>query len=181
LLYHINFGLPPVAPGSRVVLPVKKMAPRDAVAAENLPQWNVYGPETPGLAEACFFFDLAADAEGQTQALLRSADGKQGVSVRFNKRQLPCFTLWKQRQAMADGYVTGLEPAINYPNVRSFEKSKGRVAQLSSGEIRRFELSIEAHPDAAAVTAAEHAIAAIQGTVTPEICAKPDPQWSAAG
>ena len=89
LLYHINFGPPLVSPGASVVLPVKKMAPRDAVAAANLPQWNVYGPETPGLGEACFFFDLAADAAGQTRALLRSADAKQGVSVSSTSGSCP--------------------------------------------------------------------------------------------
>ena len=100
--------------------------------------------------------------------------------MRFNKTQLPCFTLWKNCQATADGYVTGLEPAINYPNVRSFEKRKGRVAQLAPGETRRFEVSIEAHTNAAAVAAAEQAIAAIQGSMAPEVRAKPDPDWSAA-
>jgi galactose mutarotase-like enzyme len=180
LLYHINFGLPLLTPGAKVVVPIKKMAPRDAVAQANLREWNVYGPETPGLGEACFFFDLAADSAGQTQVLLRSATGKQGVSVKFNKGQLPCFTLWKNRQAAADGYVTGLEPSINFPNRKSFEKEKGRVAVLAPGETRRFEVSIEAHPDAAAIAAAEKAVAAIQDSVKPEICAAPDPQWSPA-
>jgi galactose mutarotase-like enzyme len=180
LLYHINFGLPLLTAGAKVMAPVKKLAPRDAVATANLPEWNVYGPETPGLGEACFFFDLAADAAGQTQVLLRSAAGKQGVSVKFNKSQLPCFTLWKNRQAAADGYVTGLEPSINFPNRKSFEKEKGRVAVLAPGETRRFEVSIEAHGDAAAVATAEKAVAALQGSVAPEICRQPDPQWSPA-
>ena len=47
------------------------------------------------------------------------------MSIKFNKRQLPCFTLWKNRQAAVDGYVTGLEPATNYPNPKPFEKEKG--------------------------------------------------------
>jgi galactose mutarotase-like enzyme len=179
LLYHINFGVPLLTPGAKVVAPVKKVAPHNAVAVANLPEWNVYGPETPGLPEACFFFDLAADPAGRTQALLRSAAGNQGVSVKFNKNQLPCFTLWKNRQAAADGYVTGLEPAINFPNRKSFEKEKGRVATLAPGETRRFEVSIEAHADAASVAAAEKAIAAIQGSVVPEVCPQPNPQWSA--
>ena len=179
LLYHINFGVPLLAPGARVMLPVKKAAPRDAVAAANVPDWNIYGPESPGLGEACFFFDLLADAAGRTQALLRNPAGDQGVSVKFNKNQLPCFTLWKNRQAAADGYVTGLEPGINFPNRRSFEKQQGRVIVLDGGESRTFELTIEAHGDAAEVSAAEKAVAAIQGKVTPEICSQPEPHWSA--
>ena len=180
LLYHTNFGLPLVDPGSKVVLPVRKMAPRDAAGAGNLDQWDTYGPETPGAPEAVFFFELAADAAGATQATLRDAAGNQGVTLRFNKSQLPYFTLWKNRQAAVDGYVTGLEPAINFPNARSFEKEQGRVAVLAPGESRSFELSLEVHLDAAGVEAAEQAVAKLQQGVTPEILRQPSPEWSPA-
>ena len=179
LLYHINFGVPLVGKGATVAAPVKRLAPRDAVAAADVPTWNAYGPETPGSTEVCHFFDLAADAAGNTMAVLRSADGSQGVSVKFNKRQLSCFTVWKNRQAAIDGYVTGLEPATNFPNPKSFEKAHGRVAILAPGEMRRFELAIEAYDHADAVKAAERAVATIQATVKPEICDKPDPDWAA--
>jgi len=178
LLYHTNFGLPFVDPGSKVVLPVRKLAPRDAAAVGNIAQWDTYGAETPGSAEAVFFFDLADDAAGETQAVLRNSAGTSGVSLRFNKRQLPCFTLWKNPQAAADGYVTGLEPAINFPNCKSFEKEKGRVAVLAPGESRTFELSMEVHPDASSVAAAEQSVAKLQAGVTPEILQQSDPEWS---
>lgn len=178
LLYHINFGPPLAAPGSTVRLPVRKVAPRDAVAVANMDQWAVYGPETPGLGEVVFFFDLAADADGQTQAVLCNPDGDRGVGLKFNKTQLPCFSLWKNRQAAADGYVTGLEPATNFPNVRSFEKQQGRVLTLAPGESRHFELTLEAYGDVAAVAAAQHAVAALQAAVEPQISRQHDPAWS---
>jgi len=178
LLYHINFGPPLLGPGAKVVLPVAKVAPRDQVAVGNLSEWDTYGPETPGSAEAVFFFDLAAERDGHTWALLRNAAGSQGVSLKFNKTQLPCFTLWKNRQAEADGYVTGLEPAINFPNVKSFEKQKGRVAVLQPGESRQFEIAIEVHADAHGVKAAEEAVAKIQQGTTPEVLSRPYPEWS---
>lgn len=179
LLYHINFGVPLLSPGAKVSLPVKKVAPRDSIAAADMDHWNVYDPETPGKPEACLFFDLLADAAGQTRAVLRSVGGDQGVSVKFNKKQLPCFTIWRQRQAAVDGYVTGLEPATNFPNVKSFEKKQGRVVTLAPGETRRFDVSIEAHADAASLAAAEQAVAAIQGSAQPEVCRQPDANWSA--
>ena len=92
---------------------------------------------------------------------------------------MPCFTVWKNHQAAIDGYVTGLEPATNYPNPKSFEKEKGRVVPLAPSESHRSEITIEAHLDAAAVTAAERAVAAIQGTTVPEVCNKPDSNWAA--
>ena len=178
LLYHINFGVPLLASGAKVVLPVKKAAPSDAAAAASLPEWNIYGKDTPGPNQVCFFFDLLADAANQTQTLLRSAAGGRGVSLKFDKSQLPCFTIWKCQRAIADGYLASFEPAINFPNRRSFEKQQGRVAVFAPGETRRFEVTIEAHPDAASVAAAENAIAAIQGNVSPEICTQPDRNWS---
>jgi galactose mutarotase-like enzyme len=180
LLYHVNFGPPLLSPGARVVLPVAKVAPRDDVAVGNAPEWDVYGPETPGSPEACFFFELLGDDAGRTQALLRSADGARGVSLKFNKNQLPCFTLWKNRQAAADGYVTGLEPAINFPNPKTFEKEKGRVAVLAPGESRTFEVQIEVYADAAGVATAEQAVAALQRRAAPQVSDEPDPEWSAS-
>jgi galactose mutarotase-like enzyme len=178
LLYHVNFGMPLVGPGAKVVVPIAKMAPRDAAGVGNLGEWDTYGPETPGAPEAVFFFDLAADAAGHTQALLHSASADCGVSLKFLKKQLPCFTLWKNRQAAADGYVTGLEPSINFPNRKSFEKEKGRVAVLAPGESRTFEVAMEVHPDAASVAAAKKAVAEFQRGVMPKFLPQPDPQWS---
>ncbi|NQU25402.1 MAG: aldose 1-epimerase family protein [Candidatus Nealsonbacteria bacterium] len=178
LLYHVNFGAPLLDPGSKVVLPVSKVAPRDEVAVGNVAEWDTYGPETPGAAEAVFFFELASGYDGRTQTLLHNAAGDRGVSLKFDRNELPYFTLWKNRQAAVDGYVTGMEPAINFPNAKSFEKQQGRVATLRPGETRRFELSIEAHGDAASVEAAEAAVTKIQQSSTPEVLDRPNPDWS---
>jgi len=178
LLYHINFGTPMLNPGSKVVLPVRKVAPRDAVAVGNVAEWDAYGPETPGLTEAVFFCELASDAAGHTQALLHNAEGNQGVSIKYNTTELPCFTVWKNRQAAADSYVTGLEPATNYPNARAFEKEKGRVIVLGPGQSRQFQVTLEAHPDATSVTTAKEAVGRLQAGVSPQILPQPDPQWS---
>ena len=99
--------------------------------------------------------------------------------MKFNKNQLPCFTLWKNRQAECDGYVTGLEPAINFPNVKSFERQMGRVAVLAPGESRSYEVAIEAHGDAAGVQAAAAAVSACRPR-SAEICSGPDPAWAPA-
>ncbi len=179
LLYHINFGPPLLEPGARVVLPVVKAAPRDKVAAGDAAHWDVCGPETPGSAEAVFFFELAADERGCTRTVLRNQAGDQAVSLKFDKRELPCFSLWKNRQSAADGYVTGLEPGINFPNPKSFEKRQGRVAVLQPGQSRSFTIEVEVHVGAAAVAAAEEAVARLQRDVSPEILDQPHAAWSA--
>ena len=179
LLYHINFGTPLLEPGSKLVAPAAKVAPRDEVAVGNVAEWDTYGPETPGSCEAVFFFDMAAAADGTTEVLLHNAAASKGVSLKYNKNQLPCFTQWKNRQAKVDGYVTGLEPGINHPNVKSFEKQHGRVAILTPGESRTFRLDIDAHADADAVAAAKQAVATLCEGITPEVLQQPDPDWSA--
>ena len=178
LLYHINFGAPLLESGSKVVLPVVKLAPRDAAAMSNVPQWDTYGAETPGLPEVVFFHDLAADSKGDTQVLLHNAAGSRGVSLKFNKNQLPCFTQWKCQRAAADGYVTGLEPGVNFPNVRSFEQQHRRVAVLQPGESRRFEIDIHAHTNADEVAKVKQAVAKLQEGTVPTVLDRPDPEWS---
>ncbi len=179
LLYHVNFGVPLLEPGAKAVVPVRKLAPRDVVAKGNLSEWDTYGPPTPGLAEAVFYLQLCADGNGNTEAVLHNEAGSQGVAIRHNTGQLPCFALWKNMQAEQDGYVTGMEPAINFPNRKSFEKQHGRVVAMKPGEQRTFELTIEALPDEAAVAAAAARVARLQDGTTPQILDRPDPQWSA--
>ena len=179
LLYHINFGAPLLDPGSKLVAPAAKVAPRDAYAAQSIADWDTYDPETPGSCELCNFFDLDADATGQTRVLLHNAAGNQGVSVLFNKNQLPCFAQWKSRQAIADGYVTGLEPATNFPNPRPFEEKKGRVAVLQPGESRIFEITIEAHDSATAVDEARTAVEKLAEGLVTKVLQQPDADWSA--
>ena len=98
---------------------------------------------------------------GNTQVLLHNPAAMQGVGLKFNLRQLPCFTIWKNREAVADGYVTGLEPATNYPNTKTFEKSWPRRL-LVRGRVAAIELEIAALKSAAEVRSATEEIQRLQ-------------------
>jgi galactose mutarotase-like enzyme len=179
LLYHANFGPPILDPGAQVVLPAKTVVPRDARAAEGIATWNTYPNEQAAFSEQVYFFELAADGEGQTHVLLKNSHGTQGVSLRYSTRQLPCFTLWKNTQMAADGYVTGLEPATNYPNPRSFEGEQGRFVKLAPGETARFAVELQVHGDAQAVSAAEQQVAGLQAG-KPKVHSAPARPWTKA-
>lgn len=181
LLYHTNFGRPLLEAGAKVVLPAQSVVPQTPRAAEGASAWDVYGDEQPGFTEQVYFFELLSAPNGETETLLRNAAGDHGVSLRFNRRQLPYFTLWKSTQAAVDGYVTGLEPATNLPNPRDYEARQGRVVKLAGHEERTFELRIEAHTTLASVAAAESRIAALQGGVATQVFDRPRPGWSAEG
>jgi hypothetical protein len=178
MLYHINFGPPLLGAGSQVVAPVKKLVPRTPAAASNLPAWMNYPAPVPSTGEQVYFFALQGDARQQTAVLLQNPTADRGVSVHFNTAQLPCFTLWKNPTAEADGYVTGLEPATNFPNPRSYEEVNNRVVSLSAGEKRTFEVELQVQRSAAEVATMRQQIENLQRH-PPEICNQPQPGWCA--
>jgi galactose mutarotase-like enzyme len=180
LLYHINLGEPVLGEGSRFIAPLRNVVPRDPRAAEDVKTWDRYLGPTVGYAEQVYFCDLLADAEGYTSALFAAPDGDRGMSLRFKTQQLPYFTLWKKTAAIADGYVTGLEPATNFPNARSFEEECGRLKRLAGGETATFEIDFNIHRGRTAVESAKNSIATLQKDVRPKIADQPQPDWCSA-
>jgi hypothetical protein len=162
LLYHWNFGPPHLDEGARFVAPVKTVCPITPRAAEGIGHYDVFGPPQAGFAEQVYLFTLHADAGGKTLVLLRNRAADKGVVLRFDVNQLPCFTLWKSTQGLREGYVTGLEPGVNYPNARPFEQSHGRVRTLPPGGSHLAETVLEALAGAAQVEAARKEIQALQ-------------------
>jgi hypothetical protein len=144
LLYHCNLGPPFLGPGSRVLLPIHEMAPLTPRAAESIDTYESYGAPVTGFTEQVYAYDPLADDAGRTVALLCNQSADRGVAIRFNRRELPCFTVWKNTAAVGDGYVTGLEPATNYPNFKTFERQQGRVPVLPPGGRWSCSWSIEA-------------------------------------
>ena len=173
LVYHWNFGPPQLEEGSRFQAPIKTVCPRDARAVEGLGHLDVYGPPEPGFTEQVYFFELLAGKDGRTVVLLRNRAGDQGVALRYSVEQLPCFTLWKSTQGIHEGYVTGLEPGVNYPNPKPFEASHGRVRTLKPGASHVAETVFEVLSGADAVKAVEEEVAEIQSQARPNILGKP--------
>ncbi len=162
-LYHINFGPPLLGPGSRFIAPIKTLTARDQRAAEGIDQWDRYnGPHGPGYSEEVYLMELWSDQESQTEALLRSADGRLGATVRFSTKELPYFTLWKNEASVRNGYVTGLEPATSFPCPRPFERLAGRLPVLGGGESYQSQVIIRALQSADEVSRTETRIKNLQ-------------------
>lgn len=179
LLYHCNFGEPFLGGGARLLAPASSVAPRDARAAEGAGQYADYQPPTPGFVEQAYYFKLAGAADGSTLAALVAPGRNRAVAVRFNLNELPCFTLWKNTGALSDGYVTGLEPATNYPNAKPFEREQGRVVRLAPGEERSARLALEVADSPAAVVALEREVRGIIDPGKTVVHAKPQPGLTA--
>jgi hypothetical protein len=162
LLYHTNVGAPFLEQGSTLTCPARKVIPRDTRAAGGVSSWSSYLGPTPGYTEEVYFFELLGDRSGQTAVLLANRARNLGFCMRFQLDQLPRFTQWKCTQPAAAGYVTGLEPGINYPNFKSFERHHGRVPQLAPGEARTFAIELEILDQGAAVQRVQQEISALQ-------------------
>lgn len=178
LLYHINFGPPLAAPGSRFDAPIAVAAPRDAAATGAVDTWHDYRAARPATPETVLYMQLAADEANRTGVLLAEPEDRRGLSLAFSREQFPYFALWKNPIALSDGYCTGLEPCINFPNVKSFEQAQGRVARVPPGETRRFELELEVLDNAESVAEARRRIDSIQAAVEPRFFRTPRPEWS---
>jgi hypothetical protein len=177
LLYHVNFGQPLLDAGAKVVVPARTVVPRNPRAAEGIRAWDSYPAEQPGFAEQVYFLQLLGDSNHMTEVLLKNAHSTRGVGLRFNTQQLPCFTIWKNSTAAADGCVTGLEPGTNFPNPRSYEGEKGRIVKLPAGGSTGFDLQLLAHGDPESVSRAEQVIAGLQQGAPPKVFDQPQPDW----
>jgi hypothetical protein len=174
MLYHWNFGPPYLEDGARLVAPMRTIAPRDARAAEGMGGYDVYGGPEPGFAEQVYFCELLGQGgAGRTLAMLRNRAGDKAVVLRFRTDQLPAFTLWKCTRGPHEGYVTGLEPATNYPNPTPVEKARGRVVPLGPGQTFVAKTVLEVYNTGQAVAEVEEEIRALQAQAAPTIHSAP--------
>lgn len=178
MLYHCNVGAPFLEAGSRVVAPVAELAPLTARAAEGIDTYETYPGPTPGFTEQVYCYDLLADAANHTLAMLYNAAANRGMVLRFNRKELPCFTVWRNTAAVEDGYVTGLEPATNYPNLKSFERDHGRVAMIPPGGRWETTWSIEIFDSHAGVANILKEIVSLQAHAKAKIHRTPQARFS---
>jgi hypothetical protein len=173
LLYHCNNGPPLLAEGGRVRVPVREVTSLTAWAARGVKTWDTYAGPVAGFAEQVYSCVPAAGDNGKTLAVLHDPAGERGLALRWDVWQLPYFTVWKNTAAVADGYVTGLEPATCFPRFKAKERDAGRVLALPAGGRWETTWSIEAFDTAMAVTEAVREVEQIQANAEPVIHSEP--------
>ena len=179
LLYHCNFGSPFLDADARLLVPCRAVAPRDARAEEGIHEYGTYLGPTTGYVEQVYWYELLGDpGSGRTVVCLCNSAEDRAVALRFDRRQLPCFTQWKNTGATADGYVTGLEPGTNFPNNRRFERKQGRVPVIEAGENYRSVIDVEVYSSAAEVADVDREIAKLQEQVEPRVHTSPTARYS---
>ncbi len=177
MLYHCNIGEPFLGEGSMCHAASSEVAPRNERAAEGLSMWNLFEGPTPGFAEQVYYTKAATDQAGEGVGVLCDADSSLAFVVRFDTTTLPWFILWKNTQAVEDGYVTGLEPGSSFPNPRGTERKGGRVVTLPPGESIRFRLRFEVATEKARVREILDEVTALQVATPRLVHESPRADW----
>jgi len=179
LLYHCNIGQPLLEAGSRIAAPYREVSPINARAAEGMATLETFAGPAAGFAEQVYCYDLLGDATGRTVTMLYNHAADRAIALRFNRQELPCFTVWKNTTSLDDGYVAGIEPATNFPNFKSFERQQGRVVNLPAAGHWDATWSIEIHDSAAGVANVLAEIVSVQSRAKAVVHANPDTKFSA--
>jgi hypothetical protein len=140
---------------------------------EGLTGYDRYQGPTPGYVEQVYWHQLCSNRKGDTVAMLRNKAGNKGVALRYNVKQLPCFSQWKNTVGAGEGCVTGLEPGTNLPNAKRFEREKGRVILLAPGKRHVVDLALEVYTTARGVAGVEKEIDVLRGRKPPRVCPRP--------
>jgi hypothetical protein len=180
LLYHCNFGRPILGDGARFVAPIKKIAPRDQVAAKEIDGFDNFGPPQSGYVEKVYFMKLIADEKGDTLVVLTNRTEDKAVSLRYPVKSLPFFTLWKNTSSLEEGYVTGLEPGTSFPNQKTFERKHGRVVLLKPGEKYHSSVTMSVHLGRDNVQEVLESVKKIQKEASSEVFREPLEEFSPA-
>jgi hypothetical protein len=152
MLYHFNFGFPLLGPKTQVIAPVTETVPRDdeAVQDRGVEECLSYPAPVQGYREKVFFHTLGTDSHGETFVSLVNPDCGDGtplgLSLRFNRKELPVFTQWKlPRKGF---YVTGLEPGTAPPLGRGVLREQGSLPLLQGQEEYHIRIRVEAFDSA---------------------------------
>ena len=169
ILYHINAGFPVLSEDSRLLLPVRKVIPRDAPAEEGKRMFDSFQEPTTNFAERCYYHELAA-RRGQTCVALVNPeldDGEGfGLYVRFDKRQLPQFMQWKMLGPKE--YVCGIEPCTNREGGKAAERKAGRLINLRPGARREYNLEVGVLSGAGEIRAFRREVRTLTGGKRPK-------------
>lgn len=138
LLYHFNFGHPFLDESTEFVSNSHEVKPEDEVARAGLESYATYGPLQSTFPDQVFHHDLKPADLGQCTVGLVNHDLGLGVSIRFDKNELPHLAQWK---VLSKGdYITGIEPANCYAEGCNAARKNGRLETIEPGEMREFTI-----------------------------------------
>lgn len=125
LLYHCNLGYPFLDENCELYIPTQKVTGREEISVQHESRWNHMDAPVDQEPEYVFIHDIQADEQLNTVVLVVNHQLNIGLSIEFNKKNLPYFMEWK---SLASGdYVLGLEPSNSSVYGKKYHVEKGNV------------------------------------------------------
>lgn len=121
-MYHCNFGFPFLQEGCRLVLPTKKVIPREHLSELHLADYDKIEPPKDNEMEYVFLHELCSDARGNTFVAIVNDRDSLAVQLHFNRNQLPYFMEWKS--CASGDFALGLEPSNSSVYGRGFHEKE---------------------------------------------------------
>ena len=94
LLYHFNIGHPILDNTAKLLTHSKEVLPRDKDAKEQNEHYNSYLGPTRDYKDIVYYHNLE-DYNHVCTALIINEEIEMGITLKFNKSELDCFTQWK--------------------------------------------------------------------------------------
>ncbi|WP_444658868.1 aldose 1-epimerase family protein [Caproiciproducens sp. R2] len=154
LMYHCNMGWPFLSENSRLLLPTKKVTPRDGVSAACADTWDIMGPPKDNKPENVFLHELASAGDGETFAAVVNDERKLALVLEFNTEQFPFFMQWKSEGS--GDYVLGLEPSNSSVYGRSYHEKAGTLHFLAPQTVEKKQLTFRIAEGKQAIEALEN-------------------------
>ena len=141
LMLHINFGYPLLSGKSELFIPSLAVEPRDDDARKGFDSYRVMEEPYDSYPEQVFFHSLKADSDGNTAVALVNREIGIGVVLRYNVKDFPYTTQWKQFENC--DYVLGIEPASCKMLGRAAHAEAGTLDYLEPHSGRDFDVKVE--------------------------------------
>jgi len=174
IIYHANFGPPLLEEGSTFAAAVERVTPLNQHAAKDVASYANYQGPRLGFIEQVYCLYPKSDRAGRALTMLRNKARDKAVSMKFATGELPFVTLWKNTNALKEGYVTGLEPGTGFPNNRRIERKFGRVPKLPPGGTFKASIDVTIHATSNEVAEVSNRIEALQGGIDPTVDQSPE-------
>lgn len=150
VLYHCNFGWPLVDEGTDIIWQ-GSWQPREGDRVRIFREENNFHKCPPplddhrGTGEEAAFIDPLPDPSGWCNCGLYNPRISIAFRLRFQKKQLPCLANWQHWGK--NEYVTGIEPATNFPIGQAKARAQNELSYIAPGESRMYDIEMEVLED----------------------------------
>lgn len=178
-LWHLNeggVGHQFAREGSRLHVPARLAGPFNDAARPRYNCWDTFPPEDPA-SDQLFAFELCANGEGKTSALVTDPSAQAGFQACWKVSEFPHFMLYCGPGGKGKPYKAAIEPGTGYWRPQSHELQHNRCGRLGGGAFREFNVWLKYLIGQNAVHAATAEINALRGDVTTTLLRDPRSDW----